>query len=267
MGSNATAPQAGTAPKERPILFSGPMVRAIQAGTKTQTRRPLGVQPLEILLPRSRDARALARITRVLNGRRAWFYLKSRNPNRGGACYCRHGEIGDRLWVRESFRLRADQDHKPPSQDWWKSGAWYEADEPNGIVPSGCGGGAGKLRPSIFMPRVFSRILLELTDVRLERVQDINEADAKAEGIQYDAEAGRCPWSPDWDEQRRRQQDRNASHARADPLYYYGHGTARHAFGDLWDSINLKRGFGWDVNPYVWCLTFQAGTAPTRGVV
>lgn len=194
--------------KERPILFSGPMVRALLAGTKTQTRRIVKDQDpfddFETLPPLS-----------------ATF----------GPCPC--GEAGDRLWVKETFRLRADQDDKPPREDWWKSGAWYDAAEPRPF-PSGCGGGPGKLRPSIFMPRWASRITLEISDVRVERLQAITEEDAKAEGV----------------EARRTDED------------CWSDGTYRSAYEYLWGEINGWDGqpgakAPWPSNPWVWALTFK----------
>lgn len=122
---------------------------------------------------------------------------------------------GDRLWVREAFRLRADQDHKPPSQDWWKSTASYAAD---GAAPTGCGGGPGKLRPSIHMPRWVSRLTLVVIAVRLERLKDIKRADVIAEGD---------------------------SNCVDDPLF----------FPAIWDTLH-KPGARWEDNPRVVVLTF-----------
>ena len=185
---------------DRPIIFSGPMVRALLAGTKTQTRRVLKPQPLTV-------------------GDQFGFRQGARNDE---LPY----QPGNRLYVREAFRLRQDQDSKPPSQDWWKSGAWYHADDPT-LEPSGCGGGAGKLRPSIHMPRWASRITLVVTDVKVERVQDISGDDCIAEGI----------WP---------REERKLGRS----------GEAIEAFRDLWDPINAKRGYGWDVNPWVAAISF-----------
>jgi hypothetical protein len=134
---------------------------------------------------------------------------------------------GDRLWVKESFRLRADQDHKPPRDDYWKSGAWYEATG-NGETPSGCGGGIGRLRASIHMPRWASRITLEITEVRVQRLQEISEEDAKAEGV-------------------------------APLVHMFGGETTRiryrTGFEIIWRNINGAA--SWDGNPWVWCLSFK----------
>lgn len=163
---------------ERPILFSAPMVRAILAGEKTQTRRIVKPQPPpgtdQVIA--DEDPAGLGAL--CLSDRENGEFPAGVNPWRR----CPYGATRDRLWVRESFRLRADQDHKPPSDDWWKSGAWHDADVPR-PEPTGCGGGPGKLRPAIFMPRWASRITLEVTGVRVERLQAINDHDARAEGL------------------------------------------------------------------------------------
>ncbi len=140
--------------------------------------------------------------------------------------------------MKENFRLRADQDHKPPSQDYWKSGAWYDAD---GISarPSGCAGGAGKLRSSIHMPRWASRITLEIIEVRAERLQRISSADCFAEGI-----------DPETDETYLA-----AEHAQLGGVQIRGGSAERCAYASLWESINGKG--SWDANPWVWVVSFR----------
>lgn len=199
--------------KERPILFSGPMVRAILEGRKTQTRRVLKDEWFHGCLtgdcPHIHQRECDACLAEYANTE------------------CPYGVPGDRLWVRETFRLRADQDEKPPSQDWWKSGAWYCVD--GNDEPSGCGGGAGKKRPAIFMPRWASRITLDITNIRVQQLQDITEEDAKAEGVQM---PDRIPEPPKW-------------------------WSYKQEYQYLWNAINAKRGFGWETNPWVWALTFK----------
>ncbi len=138
-------------------------------------------------------------------------------------------ESGDRLWAKENFRLRRDQDSKPPRDDWWKSGAWYFADDPQ-LIPSGCGGGAGKLRPSIFMPRWASRLTLHVIETRTERLQDITEADAKAEGLTMTEDGFWLPGLCDY---------------------------AVWAFRELWDSLHRKPGTCWDDNPEIVAIGFR----------
>lgn len=201
---------------ERPILFSGPMVRAILDGTKSQTRRLSGLDlvneaPDEWRFDRWQDG--------YKDGRRRAVFIHDGGDPVG--LTCRYD--APRLWVRETFRLRADQDDKPPSQDWWKSGAWYQAD--GNCEPSGCGGGAGKLRPSIHMPRWASRITLDVISVRVERLQDITEEDARAEGC-----------------------------TDTDPRV----GSAWLQFSELWESVHGANGPKcWDANPWVWVIGFK----------
>lgn len=205
------------------------MVRAILAGTKTQTRRALKTQPLEILTPRDSRAKSLAATTRVFNGKRTWFALKGRDPNRGDAFFCRYGEVGDRLWVRETWAI-------PPGSDRADE-VVYRADLTDAMIAEErairrretreaaelreCGHVDSPWRPSIHMPRAFSRITLELTEIRIERLRDISEADARAEGVEVTAREN----------------------------------GALAPFRDLWRSINGAE--SWDANPWVWVLTFR----------
>jgi hypothetical protein len=185
--------------KERPILFSGPMVRAILAGRKTQTRRV--VADLNPTL-----AESAASGSQIANALR-----------------CPYGAPGDRLWVRETWAAQRALDKLPPQMI--EAGAWVE-------YAAGPGGGIldrGKWRPSIFMPRWASRILLEVTAVRVERLQDISETDAEAEGVDAVSMA---------DVPRQATMNRRAD------------------FKQLWDSINAKRA-PWASNPWVWVVEFK----------
>ena len=140
--------------KERPILFSGPMVRAILDGRKTQTRRP-------VKMPKSVNPVALGSMMQRAS---------ELGPLPGSA----FGEPGDRLWVRETFDL--DQPAFPDESD--KSRVLYRADhDPQHW-------GYFRWRPSIHMPRWASRIDLEVVSVRVERLQSISEDDARAEGVE-----------------------------------------------------------------------------------
>jgi len=194
--------------KEKPILFSGPMVKAILGGQKRQTRRVIKPQPIKELWGN-------------------WIYSKSaRNVyatdswmSAGGMRvqlpkYCPYGQPGDRLWVRETWNSSQLIGWKP-SELPHTVPIYYRADDPEAMPI---------WRPSIFMPRWASRITLEITGVGVERVQEISEEDAKAEGIS-------APGYPD---------------------------VAHEMFAELWDTINAKRGFGWEKNPWVWVITFKA---------
>ena len=178
--------------KERPILFSGPMVRALLAGTKTQTRRV--VKKLPITLNRETNSLEVDG-ENIANGRFAKLVA------------CPYGQPGDRLWVRETFGHFERNDNFTPGCE-----VFYRADgECLEIKP---------WRPSIHMPRWASRITLEITSVRVERLQDISEADAIAEGVYTDP-------------------------AR----------SAYDAYAQLWDEINGPG--SWAANPWVWVLELR----------
>jgi hypothetical protein len=211
--------------KERPILFSGPMVQAIIEGRKTQTRRavkpqpPEGAHPFHILVSSSpRD-----------EGK--WRFTKSLDHLSGtvlGPIACPYGVPGDRLWVRETYAWSGDS--SIPEADRIASGeVWYRAD-------GGRGGGI-RWRPSIFMPRWASRILLEITGVRVERLQDISEADCWAEGI--DAVDGVFDESIPAMAQRMGRLCEDAAPT----------------FACLWESINGTD--SWNANPLVWVVSFR----------
>lgn len=189
--------------KERPILFSGPMVRAILEGRKTQTRRIVKGTALEWLAPGMFTPEFVA------------------DP---GNRLCPYGQPGDRLWVRETWsNLNADFPAVDPH-------FVYRADENDH--------GPVTWKPSIHMPRAASRLLLEVTDVRVERLQDISEDDARAEGVLE---------NPTGD-------------TLHDFWHYAGDGcwgafNAVHSFESLWQSINGPE--SWDENPWVWAVTFK----------
>jgi len=198
--------------KERPILFSGPMVQAIRAGLKNQTRRTAG---LDHVNQSPNEWRLLGQ--GALLGRWAATFERSDTGDRYTA-FCPYGQPGDRLWGRETF-----------ARLWFTPGdGWqtvYRADDNLDMVRDAA---VGQWKPSIHMPRALSRLLFDLQDVRIERVQDISEADAIAEGMQ-------APGLP-------------------------AATTNRAAFARLWDKINGKRGMGWSHNPWTWPLTIQQVT-------
>lgn len=203
--------------KERPILFSAPMVRALLDGSKAQTRRVVKC-PYKPWKGRVYDAPW----TVVRHSGGGWRATQHREDGSiideiGEAGFpCPYGVPGDRLWVRETFG---------PCDGW----LCYRATEGEKCVPDG-----GKWRPSIHMPRWASRITLTVTDVRVERLQDISEADAIAEGCL----------------------DTDGS-----PTQELS-GTARGAYAVLWDDLNAERA-PWATNPWVWVISFApVGVAP-----
>lgn len=215
--------------KERPILFSpGPMVKAIMAGQKTQTRRL--VNPLH----RTR-------------GLSAFFVPGMASDLRP------YADVGDKLWVRETWSQSATSVYPCPA-------CWYRADFSPLDDPAvgyqmhvkGCGGnrsdcfpcaalreGKFKWRPSIYMPRHLSRVTLDVTSIRVERLNDISDDDARAEGC-----GGRDP----------------EPIAEGGTIYaMQGRSSApspRAHFMCLWDSINWKRA-PWHSNPWVWVVGFR----------
>ena len=164
--------------KERPILFSGPMVRALLDGSKTQTRRVMKPQLI------------YGTVAGLFN---SWYLPRSEG---GGTLYpngkekilgtCPYGQPGDRLWVREAWRAELTWDTTKPSEIPNEAALWYEADDQQRNNGRGTKF-KGKLRPSIHMPRAASRITLEIARVRVERLRACNEVDAIAEGAPWAA--------------------------------------------------------------------------------
>ena len=192
--------------KERPIIFSAPMVRAILDGRKTQTRRVVTqIKPFDPC-DEGLDVYAWTHIEQ-------WPY-----------------RIGQILWVRETWQSAAAMNQCHVADDYYV----YRATDPDWETMEGW-----KWRPSIYMPREASRILLEITGVRVERVQDISEDDAWSEGIKRLGPGGTYHASYD------------------DELGSYNFPMAREAYKELWDSINVKRGYGWGENPWVWEIEFK----------
>jgi hypothetical protein len=200
--------------KERPILFSGAMVRAILDGRKTHTRRVLK-SSTEFKGPYNPE------------------YIQAHKDSKGWESICPYGKVGDRLWVRESFRMfdaTKDCYHDEVCACPVKHGnPLYMADEDY----------EGPWRPSIFMPRLYSRITLEVVGIRVERVQDISASDALAEGIE------------------RSQRVKGMAVIKNDDLGGYDVVKPVYAFYRLWDSINAKRGYSWESNPWVWVIEFK----------
>ncbi|MGK5031502.1 hypothetical protein [Janthinobacterium sp. MDT1-19] len=202
--------------KERPILMNGAMVRAVLDGSKTQTRRVIKPQPQKVtdrhIEPWQGDPAALLSLL-AESGRK-----------------CPYGQAGDRIWVRETFCMddngheewpifRADGAELPQRQPTRKPARWT---------------------PSIHMPRWTSRILLEIVSVRVERLQDISDADIVAEGIDMEALA--------------ESQDRYDIVCKGTDTS--GRATERSAWRDLWEST----GGCWDSNPWCWAITFKRVT-------
>ncbi|HCM3154987.1 TPA: morphogenetic protein [Klebsiella quasipneumoniae] len=212
--------------KERGMIFNGEMVRALLDGRKTQTRRIMKAQPSEDFTPMNMALEA--------DYKARWYtpgivdkdgYLQPAgkevfgvaNENEGYSC--QFGAVGDRIWVRETWaRYNIDQDSHDMAyratipEDWPESGRW---------------------RPSIHMPRWASRILLEITGVRVERLNAISQEDAQAEGMELTG------WRPTY----------------SDPDSGGEVMTPYDNFAELWSSIYGDE--SWKANPWVWVISFK----------
>lgn len=243
-----------TATKDRPIIFSGDMVRAIIDDRKTQTRRVVKPQPEEswtdVYGPRDGE---LTIVPYHENGPRStwqtcwddqgrcWMLWTDGSGQRMYVPNCPYGVPGDRMWVRETWgeiswhevgQYTYGDGPKPNRNEVvYRAGPHpFDSDTPHGWTNE-C-----RWRPSIHMPRRVSRIALEITNVRVERVQEISEEDARSEGAWAEGvPSGRSTSEGDSEEV----------------------GSHRAGFAQLWNSINAKRGFGWQENPWVWVIEFK----------
>lgn len=207
--------------KEHPIIFQDAMVRALLAGTKSQTRRAIKPQPA------------------YAGG--AWKCAdgsthQATRPSKSILASCPYGVPGDRLWVREAHWWFKDE-HDPVT------GYFPPKLTAEDVVYRADGDDGRKVwRPSIHMPRWASRILLEVTKVRVQRLWEITEDDAIAEGVEAIPYTG-----PNAGPNRYSVGDSSVGWA--------NFATAREAYAHLWDQIN---GAGsWDANPWVWAVAFQ----------
>lgn len=243
---------------ERPILFSDAMVRAILEGRKTQTRRVVRGRVGKWLAPGVVSPHVVA------------------HPSNG---MCPYGGVGDRLWVREVWNLYRyapvyDPDAEGPSGEL--------AADPEAVIPRERPDAAQCLmvlyrastesprelqwRSPIHMPRWASRLTLEITDVRMERVQAITEADAIAEG----ASQRTSGWSMDWERVGMLSRYAAASPVKGRDLAPLSEddialATPRLAFAQLWNHLNASRGYAWEHNPWVWVIEFRPVTRRTEG--
>ncbi|MEF9678940.1 hypothetical protein ABRQ00_10935 [Pectobacterium aroidearum] len=203
--------------KERGIIFNGEMVRATLDGLKTQTRRVVRHQP---------DEDGLARLS---GG--PWMDTSEK------VYRCPYGEVGDRLWVRETSGLQIRRDALGGTGEF----RVYRASNPDAIRYKTASGEIAPIKwvPSIHMPRHASRITLEITDVRVERLNYISEEDAIAEGVA------------------RRHSDTYHGFYRDYENQGYGCGCtfAKDSFRSLWRSIYGAE--SWNANPWCWAITFK----------
>lgn len=250
----------------RPILFSAPMIRALLEGRKTQTRRIVKNVPPppandNVVHYAPHEAPYLdnycgGRTTPANpHGMTQWWCWWTRDDRPCEQFKCPYGVPGGLLWVRETWKTgmtgAGPQITYKATPDYFSIDAWDGPDE--GAGPSfnydRCQNADfsawlgdvlsndGPWRPSIFMPRWANRLTLEITDVRVERLQDISESDAIAEGYPTSC------WVPDF------KQVRHLENLPENRI------PARLWYRVLWDQIN---GIGaWDENPFVWCISFR----------
>ena len=213
---------------DRPIIFSAPMVRALLAGTKTQTRR--------ILKPQPPEGYVYTGVHYASYEPSSWFFNGPRSGHKVRQAY----DEGDLLWVREGWQAPAMDDHLSPRDMPPGLARRYLADGAE-VVGFGADtvrqpiGAAGRGRPSIHMPRWASRLTLTVSEVRVQQLQDISEEDARAEGapaLLMDDEGG---------------------------FYEHGDGLHRVGFAGLW--AHLHGPASWDASPWVAAISFEATPA------
>jgi len=207
---------------EKPILFREEMIRPILAGLKWQTRRIMNPQPhLESGTMRSIIGKE--ETTAYWHWKDEWWWS---DPQPSLIEKCPYGRVGDTLWVRETWRTHAKYNDLAPRNLPEDAPIQYKAN----LSLTGSVGVNAKWRPSIFMPRWASRITLQVVEVKVERLQDISLDGILDEG---------CP----------------IEH-RPENCNRMGH-AAREWFLYLWDSINAERGYGWNMDPWVWVVKFS----------
>lgn len=223
--------------KQRPIIFNTEMVRAILDGRKTQTRRMFKAQPHDDWAPFSKNAEWY---TPTVIDKRG-FYQPANDDVFGVssedcAFVSPFGTIGDQLWVRETWRQFNSSDEcgcsESPCSCPTNGTVLFKATDDSG---------ESKWKPSIHMPRSCARILLEVTAVRVERLNEISEQDAKAEGLQYHALYQK--WGGI---------EKHSNHRPHSPHWRW-YKNPQHAFKSLWNSIYEN----WDANPWVWVIEFK----------
>ena len=205
--------------RERGISFGAPMVRAVLSDQKMQTRRLWK-------MPRNHEW------VDIDSGLVRW---SGGNDYHVSEFACPYGVVGDRLWVREAWRVRYESDAIKPRDLKPGIPVIYEASRT-------CGGVVGRFRHSMFMPRWASRILLEIVSVRVERLRLISEADAIAEGVEGAFVGGGRYW---------RNYLLSDADAQCSPMLNF----PSESFRSLWEFIN--GGGSWDKNPWVWVVEFK----------
>ena len=236
--------------KQRPILFSTPMVQAILEGRKTQTRRVVKPQPIY----------DLSKGVTPFNHGILWGSRSNKNPDGSYSLWkakCPYGKVGDVLWVRETFingnNASLDSNIGKDEKDWtlrywlYKDGSQLYSDGsyfPENKTGKERGFKGIKWKPSIHMPKAAARIWLEVVSVKVESLQDITEADAVAEGVE--------PTTTMYEGSVQLYKQYNR-----EPMSY---SEARGSFQSLWQSINGPE--SWEANPVVWVIEVKQINKP-----
>lgn len=208
--------------KEHPILFTSPMIRAILDRRKTQTRRIIKPQPYQDGTWWKYDG------TRPKAKKATGAISSTADPTQWTLLTNPYGRPGDHLWVKETFQTGNFAQNEPRGYVYLATDAEWEQTE------------GWKWRPSIHMPRAASRITLLITDIRVQRLHDITEADAIAEGVEVTGKKMyELPIYRDYF---------------GDSLYGAGWSSAVRSFQSLWQLINCPE--SWDTNPWVWVIHF-----------
>lgn len=220
---------------EMPILFRPELVAEILAGRKVQTRRVVRIPTARLC---AKDCKGASGKVWMDSGLGGGQYLKVEClDGTAQRVRCPYGSVGDRLWVRETWRpwedpktcidgiiFKADESFHKIRNTKEAADRWLDARGEKSMKV---------WRPSIFMPRWACRLELEMTEIRVQRLQDTTPGDAAREGIKIRA------WIP------------STMTSAQENL---------RAFREGWDRINKDRGFGWDANPWVWAITFKRVT-------
>lgn len=231
--------------KERPIIFSGEMVKAILDGKKTMTRRAVKTQPRD-------ECTEIA--TSACFGHVEYRSTSEDRQTQSilAKIKCPYGKIGDRLWVRETWiqgyddpLIESEGDDENAVSIIYKADGKEEYRTCSAETAENWGDFSADsemvgFKSPIHMPRWASRILLEITDIRVERLNDISEADCEKEGFRFYPLSRIC-FKP------------------CSTKHPSGHGSNNYKsiFGEYWDTLNAKKGYPWSSNPWVWVVEFK----------
>ena len=212
--------------------MSGNHPKLILDGTKIMTRRTYGLEYVN---------KEPDRWQFLLEQDGIFYFTDDGGKKAQTGWHCPYGQVGDRLGVKETHyrwgHWAKNGFSKTGKQKWTfkteSKEVYYSDNPPSAVQRNSFRGTAWYKRPSIFLPKEYIRIWLEITEVRVERVKSITEEDAQAEGV------------------------RNQVLSDFEPNFNIAIRPASDVFKELWDSLNAKRGYSWEVNSWVWCISFK----------